>query len=109
VRAQPMVSLGMEEGTALLRLDGPDRDTVKALLSFVAFGLAHRSNLDQIEAIALNEIERARKAAAKKSNASGGSFRSRLPNRPRRHPFLAVGSAIKNAFAPFPKLNGDFL
>ena len=64
--ALSMVSPGLEERNALLRLDDPDRNTVAALLSFVACGLACGSTLEQMQAIALDELERARKAAAKK-------------------------------------------
>ena len=54
------------DGLSSLRLVGPEREMVAALLGFVACGLAYGSTLDQMEAIALDELERARKAAAKK-------------------------------------------
>jgi hypothetical protein len=48
-----------------LRLIGPEREMVAALLGFVACGLACGSTLDQMQAIAFAELERARKLAAK--------------------------------------------
>ena len=54
------------DGIALLRLVGPEREIVAALLAFVACGLTCGSTLDQMEAVAFNELLRAGKLAAQK-------------------------------------------
>jgi hypothetical protein len=64
--ARPMVLPKSAERTALLRLDGPDRQMVAALLAFVACGLACGSTLDQMQAVAFDELLRAGKLASKK-------------------------------------------
>lgn len=64
--ARPMVFPKSAERTALLRLAAADREIVAALLAFVACGLACGSTLDQMEAVAFNELLRAGKLAAKK-------------------------------------------
>jgi hypothetical protein len=51
---------------AVLRLDGPDRQMVAALLAFVACGLTCGSTLEQMEAVAFDELLRAGRLAAKK-------------------------------------------
>ena len=58
-------SPGPADRLSSLRLTGPERKIVAALLGFVACGLAYGSTLDQMQAIALDELERARKLAAK--------------------------------------------
>jgi hypothetical protein len=64
---RPMFPLCPEPAEPLssLRLIGPEREMVAALLGFVACGLAYGSTLDQMQSIALDELERARKIAAK--------------------------------------------
>jgi hypothetical protein len=63
--AHPMALPQPAEDTALLRPDDPDREMVAALLGFVAYGLAYGSTLEEMQAIALDELERARQLAAK--------------------------------------------
>ena len=58
-------SPSLADGLPLLRPVGPEREMVAALLRFVACGLTFGSTLDEMEAVALDELERARKLAAK--------------------------------------------
>jgi hypothetical protein len=53
------------EGIAALRLAGPERERVAALLGFVACGLEYGSTLQDMEAVAFDELERARRSAEK--------------------------------------------
>jgi hypothetical protein len=51
--------------TALHQLQRPEREIVAALLGFVACGLQFGSTLEEMEAIVLDEVERARRSAEK--------------------------------------------
>jgi hypothetical protein len=61
--AEPAYSLASQ---AEVQLRSRDREMVIALLAFVACGLKYGSPLEEMEAVALDELERARKLAAQK-------------------------------------------
>ena len=61
-RAEPAYTFVRQ---AEVQLRPRDRETVAALLGFLACGLKYGSSLDQMQAIVLDELERARKAAEK--------------------------------------------
>jgi hypothetical protein len=53
------------DGIALLRLTGSERQTVAALLGYVAWGLEYGRTLEEMEVAALQEIERAHRSEEK--------------------------------------------
>jgi hypothetical protein len=62
-RAAPAYSLVPQ---AEIELRPREREMVAALLGFVVCGLEYGSTLEEMKAVVLDELERARKAAAKK-------------------------------------------